>query len=304
MAFCDCSVGGHNLGQSPCDPILASANKILFKSKLDANGDIAGIDFASGNAPFDASFWADYLQASPLRNRYLLGADVDDYGFEMNDSERVETANKVSYEVHKGHIDVTYNVYTPKGASTKLFQKYKSLECGNLGINIIDDKGQVAGVQDGDIMRLIPIDSLEVKFAPTQNSGTVSHLIIMFRIPLTFDFGTVRLFQFGSADLNPLDMMPIVDVVGSDLAGTNSSAVMTLKVGFDSAKFGFDPFTGLLATNFTATRGGSPIVVSSIVETADGEYSLTLASANTTADVMVVNLVANGYEMNALTVTI
>jgi hypothetical protein len=44
--------------------------------------------------------------------------------------------------------------------------------------------------------------------------------------------------------------------------------------------------------------------VSSIVETADGEYSLTLASANTTADVMVVNLVANGYEMNALTVTI
>lgn len=301
--FCVCTAGGENLGQSVCDAILMSANKLLFKEKLNADGAVAGIDFST--SPFDQTAWDAYLQASPLKNRYLLGDGVDDYSFEMNEREAVETANAVSYKVRDGHIDVTYNIFGSRGASTRLFQKYKALECLNLGINIIDDKGQVAGVEDGDNLRLIPIDSLQVRYGAQQNSGQIAHVIVQFRIPHTFDFGTVRLYQAGTADLNPLDLRPIINLEG-EFANTPvaTDTTLDLKIGVDSAKFGFDPYVGMGASNFTVTVDGTPNVVTAVAETADGEYTLTLTSAVASAEVVVVNAVLSGYEMSPLTVTI
>ena len=301
--FCVCTAGGENLGQSVCDAILMSANKLLFKEKLNADGTVAGIDFSP--APFNQAEWDTYLQAVPLKNRYLLGDGVDDYEFEMNERESVETANAVSYKVRDGHIDVTYNIFGSRGASTRLFQKYKALECLNLGINIIDDKGQVAGVEDGDNLRLIPIDSLQVRYGAQQNSGQIAHVIVQFRIPHTFDFGSVRLYQAGANDVNPLDLRPIINLEG-EFANVPAATDDTLdvKIGVDSAKFGFDPYVGMGTANFTVTVDGSPNVVTAVAETADGEYTLTLTSALASAEVVVVNAVLSGYEMSPLTVTI
>jgi hypothetical protein len=301
--FCVCTAGGENLGQSVCDAILMSANKMLFKEKLNADGSVAGIDFST--SPFNQSAWDAYLQATPLKNRYLLGDGVDDYSFEMNEREAVETANAVSYKVRDGHIDVTYNIFGTRGASTRLFQKYKALECLNLGINIIDDKGQVAGVEDGNNLRLIPIDSLQVRYGAQQNSGQIAHVIVTFRIPHTFDFGTVRLYQAGTADVNPLDLRPIINLEG-EFATTPVALDTTLdvKIGVDSAKFGFDPYVGMGVSNFTVTVDGSPNVVTAVAETADGRYTLTLTSALSSAEVVVVNAVLSGYEMSPLTDTI
>lgn len=301
--FCECTAGGENLGQSVCDAILASANKMLFKEKLNADGTAAGIDFST--SPFDLTAWNTYLQATPMKNRYLLGDGVDDYSFEMNEREAVETANAVSYKVRDGHIDVTYNIFGTKGASTKLFQKYKALECLNLGINIIDDKGQVAGVEDGDNLRLIPIDSMQVRYGAQLNSGQIAHVIVTFRIPHTFDFGTVRLYQAGTADYSPLDLRPIVDLEG-EFATTpaNTDTTLDVKIGIPSSKFGFDPYTGLATSNFTVTADGTPNVVTAVSETADGEYTLTLTSAVSTGEVIAVALDVTNYEMTPFSVTI
>ena len=240
-----------------------------------------------------------------MTNRYLLGDGVDDYEFEMNERESVETANAVSYKVRDGHIDVTYNIFGVRGASTRLFQKYKALECLNLGINMIDDKGQVAGVQDGDVLRLIPIDSLQVRYGAQQNSGQIAHVVVTFRIPHTFDFGSVRLYQAGSADVNPLDLRPIINLEGEfAVTPVATDTTLAVKVGVDSAKFGFDPYVGMGASNFTVTVNGTPNVVIASPETAPGEYTLTLTSALASSDVVVVNAVLSGYEMSPLTVTI
>lgn len=300
--ICECGAGGRNLGQANCDAVLKSMNKGLFKERTNADGSVAGIDFDSAGAPFNQAFWDTYLQASPIKNRYLLGDGVDDFEFEMNEREAVETANAVEYKVRDGHIDVTYHIFGAKGASITLFKKYKSLECLRLGINIIDDLGQVAGPMDGDVMRLIPIDSLQVRYGAQQNSGEIAHIIVQFRIPHTFDWGSVKLFQAGENDINPLDLMPIVDVNGtlSVAAGTT----IDVTVSQDATQLGGVPLVGLGLANFEVEVNGAAETVTAITETADGEYTLTLTSTLASSDVVTVDLVAQGFEMPTLTETV
>jgi len=310
--FCDCTSGAKNLGQANCDAVLASIDKILFKQRLNADGSIPAIDFAPANAPFNAAYLATYLQATPMRNRYIVAANVDDYEFEMNDREVVETANSREYKVRDGHIQVTYNVYGAVGSSISLYSRYKQLECGEWGINPIDDKGQLAGVLDGTDMKLIPINSVQVKYGAQQNSGQVAHVMITFRIPHTFDWGSVRLFQpdVEAGDLNLSEIMPIVPLNLSGIAATDSSADVDVVVFQEATQISSGngqagiPMVGLIPANFVVTRNGSPVVVSSVTENADGDYTITLATANTTGDVLTVQVVAQGFESSVSTITV
>lgn len=307
--FCDCTAGGANLGQANCDAVLGSVNKMLFKQRLNANGTIPFIDFSGDAGDFDAAFWATYLQANPMQNRYIVGADVDDYEFDMQDQETQETANKVAYKIRDGYTQVTYNVFGAKGASLSLFNRYKQLECGSWGINPIDDMGQIAGAVSGDEMRLIPINSAQVKYGAQQNSGQVAHVMITFRVPHTFDFGTVRLFQpnVTAGDLDLLEVAPIVPLKAFDIAAADASADVDITVFQESTQLisgnttTGQPQVGMVAANFTVLRNGSPIVVSSLVETADGVYTLTLASVNSTLDVLEISAVQTGFELAAVT---
>jgi hypothetical protein len=300
--ICECNAGGKNLGQANCDAILASWNKALFKERINADGSVAEIDFSSG--PFNQSFWDTYLQASPMRNRYILGDAIDNFEFEMNERESLETANAVEYKIRDGHIDITYHVFGTKGASIKLFSKYKALECLTLGINVIDDKGQVAGPVDAaeEKMRLIPIDSLEVRYGATQNSGELAHVIVTFRIPHTFDWGSVRIFQPEAADISPLELRPIVDVNGSLAVAAGTTITATLSQ--DATQLGGQPLVGLGLANFTATVNGSSETLVAVSETADGVYSITTTTTLVSTDVVTLDLVAQGFEMPTLTETV
>jgi hypothetical protein len=300
--ICECGAGGRNLGQANCDAVLKSFNKMLFKDKTNADGSVAGIDFDSGNAPFNQAFWDDYLQASPMKNRYILGDSIDDFEFEQNERESLETANAVEYKVRDGHIDVTYHIFGEKGASITLYNKYKALECLNLGVNPIDDLGQVAGPMDGDEMRLIPINSLQVRYGAQMNSGEIAHIIVQFRIPHTFDWGSVKLFQPGVADINPLELMPIVDVNGTLSVSAGTSIDVT--VFQDATQLGGIPLVGLGIANFDVEVNGLTEMITAITETADGEYTLTTTTVLVSTDVVTVNLVAQGFEMPELEETV
>jgi hypothetical protein len=310
--FCECTSGAKNLGQANCDAVLASIDKMLFKQRLNADGSIPAIDFAPANAPFNAAFWATYLQATPLQNRWIVGAGVDDYEFEMNDREVVETANAVEYKVRDGHTQVTYNVFGAVGASISLYNRYKQLECGNWGMNPIDDKGQLAGVLDGTDMKLIPINSVQVKYGAQQNTGQVAHVMITFRIPHTFDWGSVRLFQpdVAAGDLDLSEVAPIVPLNLSGIAAADASADVDVVVFQEATQISSGngqagiPMVGLIPANFVVTRNGSPVVVSSVTENADGDYTITLATANTTGDVLTVQVVAQGFESSVSTITV
>lgn len=296
MGKCKCLAGGSNLGKSNCDPILQSANRFLFKERVNADGSTPLIDFSP--SPFQESDWETYTQATPLRNRYLLAVNVDDYEAEQSEAEEVETANAVNYKVRDGVTEVTYHLYD---ATFKQYSKFKSLECLNLGINIVDDAGQVAGkyVSD-DELGLITIDSFRVRKQMTTNSGNVSHLIITFRIPHTFNLGEIAIYKPADADFSALDLLAISDLIASNLDATDASAIVTVNVGNDSTLLGFDPYIGLIDTNFTITVDGTPATIVDVTETADGEYSIELNAAVATGEVVSLTAIdVNGAELLA-----
>jgi hypothetical protein len=302
MGKCTCLAGGSNLGKSNCDPILQSANRFLFKEKVNADGSTPSIDFSP--SPFTESDWETYTQATPLRNRYLLAVNVDDYEAEQAEAEEVETANAINYKVRDGVTEVTYHLYD---ATFKQYDKFKSLECLNLGINIVDDAGQVAGKYlTDDELGLIPIESFRVRKQMTTNSGNVSHLIITFRIPHTFNLGEIAIYKPADVDFSALDLLAISDLIATDLVATDASAIVTVNVGNDSTLLGFDPYIGLIDTNFTITVNGSPAVIDDVTETADGEYSIELDAPVTNGDTVSLTAIdVNGAELLApVTVTV
>lgn len=302
MGKCKCLSGGSNLGKSTCDPILQSANRFLFKERVNADGSIPAIDFSP--SPFTESDWETHTQATPLRNRYLLATNVDDYSWDNTEAEEVETANAVNYKVRDGHTEVTYNLYD---ATFKQYDKFKALECLKLGINIVDDAGQVAGKYlTDDTLGLIPIDSFRVRKQATANSGQIAHLVITFRIPHTFDLGSIAIYKPADADYSALDLLAISDLIASDLVATALSAVITVNIGNDSTLLGFDPYVGLVNTNFNITVDGTPATISTVTETADGEYSIELSTAVASGEVVsVASIDVNGAELlNPISVTV
>jgi hypothetical protein len=309
--FCECSQGGKNLGQANCDAVLASWHKNLFKQRLDADGTPASIDFSGATGTFNPLFWGNLTGANPMQNRYLVSKPIDDFEFEMQERENVETANGVQYTVRDGNIHVMYHIFV---ASTELYQRYKALECGNWGIMIVDDNGRLAGDLDesNQSMSLIPINSVSVRYANTANSGTVSHLIVEFRIPHTFDWGSVRLFQpnIAAGDMDLMDLMPTVPLGANTIVATDASDEVTINITENASQFlsgaptSGIPFTGLVNTNFTVLRNGSPVVVSSVTQTTFGTYELTLATANASNDVLVISASVQGFELAPVTVVV
>ena len=296
MGKCKCLAGGSNLGKSTCDPILQSANRFLFKERVNADGSTPLIDFSP--SPFAESDWETYTQATPMRNRYLLAVNVDDYEAEPQEAEEVETANAVNYKVRDGVTEVTYHLYD---ATFKQYSKFKSLECLNLGINIVDDAGQVAGKYVSETeLGLIPIDSFRVRKQMTTNSGNVAHLIITFRIPHTFNLGDVAIYKPEDADFSALDLLAISDLIATDLVATATSPIVTVNIGNDSTLLGFDPYIGLVAANFVFTVDGSPATIVDVTETANGEYSIEFNAAVTAAEVVSLTAInVNGAELLA-----
>lgn len=296
MGKCKCLAGGSNLGKSNCDPILQSANRFLFKERVNADGSIPLIDFSP--SPFQESDWETYTQATPLRNRYLLAVNVDDYEAEQSEAEEVETANAVNYKVREGVTEVTYHLYD---ATFKQYSKFKSLECLNLGINIVDDAGQVAGKYASETeLGLIPIDSFRVRKQMTTNSGNVAHLIITFRIPHTFNLGDIAIYKPEDVDYSALDLLAISDLIATDLVATATSAIVTVNIGNDSTLLGFDPYIGLVSANFDFTVDGTPATIVDVTETANGEYSIEFNAAVAAAEVVtLVSIDVNGAELLA-----
>lgn len=297
--FCACKSGGENLGKAVCDTLMDSWFSMLFKERINANGAVAGIDFTT--PPANDAFFATYLQALPKRNRYFVGLGIDDYTFEQQDREVVTTANAVSYKVRDGHTEITYNILE---ASPEQYRRYKALECLKLGINPIDQNGVLWGIKDGNILRTIPIDSFAVKYAPNQNSGVVSHVIVTFNIPHTTNAGQFKGWVPSSTDANPLEFRDIVDVTGSGLTATNASANVGLTLSQASSSFGALPFVGAELSNFTATVNGSPAVITSVNETSDGVYAFVMANALATTETLVISFTAVGFEMSPVSIVV
>ena len=291
--LCKCTAGGENLGKSPCSPILQSVAKMLFKERLDSGGAVAEVDFSG---EINEAFWNALIKATPMRNRYLLADGVDEWTWEQQEAENVESANNVQYKVRDGHTEISFVIYE---STFKQYDSFKALECLKLGVLMVDEAGQVAGLgRDDEKMRLIPIDSLRVRKTVTQNSGEVAHILITFRIPHQFNIGDIRIWIPEGEDFNPLELLPISDVIASDLAATATSDIVTFKLGHDSTKLGFDPFVGVGKDDITITVDGTAATITTLTETSDGVYSALLSAAVASSEVVAITeITANAFEL-------
>jgi hypothetical protein len=311
-----CKLQGTNLGQDAADYVIRSIDKLVIKAELNANGSVPFIPLSGAAGSYNSSFWQTYFQAQNLKNRYFVTGNIDDYANTPQEHEFVETANAIQYKARDGFTEVEFNVFgSPKGASISAFRRYKALmECGQVGVMMIDDCGALVGAHDtsANTLKLIPIDSVQVLPMPTLNSGQVAHINVKFRIPHYFDHGTLTAFipNTTAGDLDLSTVSPIVPLKVTNIAAADASDVVTFNVFAEATQVNAGnsqaglPQVGVIAANVTVTRNGAPVVVSALTDLADGNYSATLASNNTTGDDLTVQVVQPGYESPAVPYTV
>jgi len=317
MSNClSCKLEGTNLGQAQGDRAIKSIDKFVFKRKTNQDGSIPSIPLTGAAGSFDAAFWAAYFQANPNANRYFPTGNIDDFDQVPQDHEWMETANAIQYKIRDGHIEFEFNVFgSPNGASISAFKRYKSmLECGDLVFYMIDDCGHLVGSYDSQnvAMKGIPMNSVQVLMMPTKNSGEVAHINVKFRVSHTFAWESLGVFlpDVAAGDFDLSEVAPIVPLNLSGIAATDASADVDVVVFQEATQISSGngqagiPMVGLIPANFVVTRNGAPVVVSSVTENADGDYTITLATANTTGDVLTVQVVAQGFESSVSTITV
>jgi hypothetical protein len=303
-----CRVGGTYLGQDNADYVIKSIDKLVIKSITNADGSVPSIPLSGAAGTYNDLFWQALFQAANPKNRYFVTGNVDDYDQVPQDHEWVDTANAIQYKVRDGHIEVEFNVYgSPNGASISAFRRYKALmECGQVGVMFIDDCGALVGKYNNgaNTLGLIPINSVQVLPMPSLNSGQVAHINVKFRIPHTFNYGSLTAFipDVAAGDLDLSTVSPIVPLKVTNIAAADASDVVTFNVFAEATQVNAGstqtgvPQLGVIAANVTVTRNGAPVVVSALTDLADGNYSATLASDNTTGDELTVQVVQVGYE--------
>lgn len=314
MSGCKCTSSGVPLGQSSGDVVLKAAKKILFKERLNSDGSIPALDLSGNVGTYTAQWWAQYLQAPNMRDRYFVTPYIDDVTPETQDAEYLETSNKVEFEITPNYIQWTMKVFGSEGvgASTDLMRRFERLKCLNLGMLIIDDCDHLAGEVVGDEMRLIPIDSLRVVPRPAVKGESVAYIEVSFRIGVNFKWSSLDVFMPNedAGDLSLSEIFPVVPLSAINITTADTSADVDVTIYQSTSAYASGqtqvgtPHLSLVAGDFTVTKNGAPVVVSSLVNNMDGTYTLTLASALATADVVVISATQAGYELALVTVVV
>jgi hypothetical protein len=314
MSNCKCTSSGMPLGQAPLDSVIKDFKKILFKEKLNADGSIPFLDMSGAAGSYDAPYWATYLQAANPQDRYFVTGYIDDVTPETQDGEYLETSNKVEFQITPEYIQVTMKVFGSEGvgSSTDLMRRYERLLCLDLGINIIDGCDHLVGQFDDDKMKLIPINSMKIKPMPAVKGESIAHIEVSFRIPPTFRWSNVDVFvpNEEAGDLSLSELRAVVPLNLVSVTTTDASADVDVTIYQSTSTYASGqtqvgtPHVSLVAGDFTVTVNGAPVVVSSLVNNMDGTYTLTLASALATADVVVISATQAGYELAPVTTVV
>lgn len=311
MSSCKCTSSGITLGQSPLDTVIKDFKRILFKERLNSDGSIPYLDMSGAAGSYDAAYWAQYLQAANMQNRYFVTGYIDDVTPETQDGEYLETSNKVEFQITPEYIQVTMKIFGSEGvgSSTDLLRRYERLLCLDLGINIIDGCDHLVGQFDNDEMRLIPINSLRVVPRPAVKGESIAHIEVLFRIPPTFRWSNVDVFvpDEDAGDLSLSELRAVVPLNLISVTTADASADVDVNIYQSTSTYASGqtqvgtPHISLIAGDFTVTVNGTPVVVSSLLNNMDGTYTLTLASALATADVVVISATQAGFELAPVT---
>jgi len=201
----------------------------------------------------------------------------------------------------------TYTGVMPNESPT-LLGKMKEARCQKIGVYIVDDCGNLIGniSSDGASLEPIPVDNntwnpILVKATDT----TVQKIQLSFEYSRLNKDEDLKMIAESESEIDLLTLRGLLDVNAAAATSISTTGFTTsLTYDYGTAVAAYD-VKGLVLADFDLYNetSTSSVVISSVTESPDGTYAFVIP-AQTSSDVLTLNLQKDGFEMTALSVTI
>ena len=294
MAQCNCDSGLFNLQSADCLAKPSIIRKFAFVEYYKSDGTVNGIDLNSafGETEIDALL----AQTNP-KLRWFLSDEISNFVTERADP-NTETIDNVNYILSQGIRTMSGDFLA---SSTELAKKINSNNCVTMGVFLIDDNNQIAGIhsRDGflDPIKLEKNAFGKVVFATESNIFKVSYSSTWGKNVLDGNLKVLATsVEFDSKK-------GLIDVSSSATSAAVTSLTASYAINNGSAN-GI-PLTGLVSGDFTVYNetADASVTITTAVEDPDGTYLLSF-TAQTAADVLRVSATKAGFDIATVKVTV
>jgi len=302
MAACDCNVVFGNTGTPDCVSIGNVTYRLIGVPTYDSAGVRNSIDTTT---TLDSAYFTALINQSDSSKRWYPLPPMKNVE-DVRGEDLTESFNDGSTAfIQEGSR--TFTGITIKNPSPILLGKIKKWRCSDISVYVIDTDGNILG--DGstaDYLYPFKLDSetWSPKYMKTTDT-TVAKLQIDYSYAKDEVDEDIRMIGADETSIDMKDLEGLIDVnagAATGIATTGFVTALTFDYGTAVTK---QAFKGALVADFTLYNETttSSVTITTATESPDGTYTFVFG-AETSADVLTLALVKDGFEMTDLTVTI
>lgn len=253
--------------------------------QMDGNGDMNFISLATIPIP-ELTFTNKFKELDGTKRLHWL-ADLKNTTPALSDATVKSWNDGTETKLTDGQLSIEFTV-----AETDPLVAYAlgSLECASPATYLIDIEGTLVGDSDPAIRATeqklypIPVDRWTVAQQPFGSDTEVAMCTVTVYFPKGYDISRLTMVMANQHGLNMMKNYEPKKAYIEVVASTITSIDVKVFSG-DSGILGFaNPVSGLVVADFDLVVDGAPVTVTSVTETATGEYTLAFAAQTVNDD--------------------
>ena len=320
MKSCNCKSGASNTGVPFCVDIYQRTRRPIFQSIYDSAGvrnSIKDSDFVGGVLP--KSYITAMINHVDPSKRWYVMPEVKAVSWTQAEP-NTEDIDGISYIVSDGNITGSFD-FVGKNASDKFYGVLESFKCGSYGMIPVTVGGELVGVEGTDELFPQPLEQGTMSLTKAINSKTtVNRITVNFMYQEDFPVGDINYIGASQIESGALDGINGLQDIVLESNGVATTTNLLIKASLVYGAFENKlPVEGLLVTDMSIDSGlttaevynqttDAPVTVSTLTESTidgeEGEYVAVMGVAQTSADVIRVDLFKEGYATESITITI
>lgn len=297
--ICECDLALLNTKLPSCTSVHSVAKRVFIQSKYDSAGALNKIPTGT---TLDSAYWeAAVNNADELARIYPIEGEFKNVEHLREDSVYQDFNDGSSRFVRKGAKTFTGMLLEFPAAYLKTLDQFK---CGDWNVYFVDCNGGLVGYGDSqEFMTGVPTEknSFDANFM----EGTDSEVpMLSFRVQWKSSTTDANIKYISASDIdfdleNLSGLLDVVPLKNDNTYGYNVTSATEFT--FSAMSLFGTKVTGLVLADFVLENetSASPIVITSVVESPSGFYTVTIP-AQTTNDVLRLNLNKTGFSGDQL----
>lgn len=311
MNNCECGAGILNMGSPACSETLGVARRPVFVNLYANDGTKNRITLASA---FGSAEYTALVNQADKSKRWYPGPKIDTVDMPKAEPNYVTLESDEKRFVSEGLRSFKAIV---AGGSAKMMGQLNGIRCvEEVGMYVLDLQGGLSGEVSADGLYLEPYRIMTggfnamLELAKNKTEQNINIAFDFSRENNEANWATLNSTDLGFTTI--LDIDGLLDVIATVSNESTTGFKVKLELIYGRAKTKI-AVTGLLITDFKSfstavaekvrnVTDSADIAITSVTETPNGTYEFVYA-AQTSADVIKVDLIKNSYEQTTITVT-